>query len=163
MRPGKPLSFISSSFNVTLCTGEQKNFFSCDTWQLLNLTPTEVAEIPGRLFCEFGISEALGSVLEPFSVQSVGKAQLDKEFDITQPVQYFVSEANHYSWPKGCAITGIGRDNLVQVDVTYTARMNIAVLESLLNDRLTRKQAVYCVVAVMGQLSHPVCSVFAND
>ena len=151
MRPGNPLNFVSSTFYVNLCTGEQKNFFSCDTWELLNLTPTEVADIPERLFREFGISsDALGNILGPFSVQSVGKAQLDAEFKITQPIQYCVSKANHYSWPKGCAITGIGRDNLIQVDVTYNARMNTEALESLLNDRLNRQQAVFCVVAVIG-------------
>lgn len=151
MRPGAPLDFVAPTFVVNLCTGKTKNFYSCSTWELLNLTPTEVADIPERLFRHIGISsDALSNILEPFSVQTVGKAFLDVKFGITLPMQYCVSRANHYSWPKGCAITGIGRDNLITVDVTYNARMNTTVLEDLLNERLGREQAVYCVVAIMG-------------
>ncbi|KAK7051050.1 hypothetical protein VNI00_005162 [Paramarasmius palmivorus] len=155
MDPGAPLESLADTFIVNLCDGTQKNFYSCDTWELLNLSPTEVADIPERLFAQYDISsDYLSKVLEPFSIQTVGKAKLDEDFGIKDPVQYFISAANHYSWPKGCAITGIGRDNLINVDVTYEAKIDTEKLEALLNKRLEEKKAVYCVVAIVGTTEH---------
>ncbi|KAK7051048.1 hypothetical protein VNI00_005160 [Paramarasmius palmivorus] len=155
MAPGAPLNFVADSFIANLCDGTQKNFWLCDPWDLLNLTPKEVADIPERLFAQYDISsDFLSKTLEPYSIQTVGKAKLDADFGITEPIQYFISAANHYSWPKGCAITGIGRDNIINVDVTYEAKMNTDELERLLNERLEDKKAVYCVVAVVGTTEH---------
>lgn len=157
MQPGHSLSFAAPTFNVKLCTGVEKNFHSCTTWELLNLTPTEVAAIPGRLYKRFGISsDTLGKQLEPYSIQTVGKGYLDEIFRIGKAPQYLVSVANHYSWPKGCAITGIGRENLILLDVDEDGRMDPKGLEQKLLDRLEEQRAVYCVVVLVGE--HRICS-----
>lgn len=164
MAPGAPFAFIASTFNTILCTGVQKNFYSCDTWELLNLSSTEVAEIPTRLSKEYGISpDVLAKRLEKFSIQSVGKEQLDSDFKITKPSQYMISVANNYSWPKASAITGIGRDNLVTIGVDNDARMDISLLKSRLEQNLKNKQAVYCVVVIAGMEALSMLSLRHDD
>jgi glutamate/tyrosine decarboxylase-like PLP-dependent enzyme len=64
-----------------------------------------------------------------------------------------VSIANHYSWPKGCAIVGIGSDNLVQIGVDLDIRMDVSILKNELENCLRDKRAVFCVVAVCGMSS----------
>jgi len=164
MAPNAPFAFVAPIFNINLCTGIQKNFYCCDTWELLNLSPTEVADIPRRLSKEYGISpEALAKQLEKFSIQSVGKEQLDAEFDIEKPPQYMVSVANNYSWPKASAITGIGRDNLVTIGVDNYARMDVGLLKNRLERNLHEKQAVYCVVAIAGTRFLAMVLLFYDD
>jgi hypothetical protein len=151
MAPGAPLAFVAPTFKTNLCTGVQKNFYSCDTWELLNLSPTEIADIPTRLSSEYGISaRTLAKQLEKFSIQSVGKEQLDTHFNITKPPQYMISVANNYSWPKSSAITGIGRDNLITISVDNDARMDMGLLKDQLERHLNDCQAVYCVVVIAG-------------
>lgn len=147
------LSFIASTFKIKLCgSNETKNFYSCLDWELLNLEPSVIADIPDQLFKEYNISsDALSNALEPHSIQTLGMEELNKRFGITSPGQYMVSIANHYSWPKGCAITGIGKDNLKQIGVDQDIRMDIDELESALNDCVTHKQHVFCVVVVCGE------------
>ncbi|THH16889.1 hypothetical protein EW146_g3821 [Bondarzewia mesenterica] len=155
MAPGAPFDFIASTFMANLCNGEQKNFYLCDAWDLLNLTPTEVANIPTRLSNDYNISsDALGKCLEQYSIQTVGKQKLDADFNITKPAQYMISVANHYSWPKACAVTGIGSENLVTIGVDYNARMDPTILENKLKDLCEAKQAVYCVVLIEGTTEH---------
>jgi hypothetical protein len=164
MAPGAPFAFVAPTFNTNLCTGIQKNFYSCDTWELLNLSPAEVADIPTRLSEEYGISpNALAKLLEKFSIQSVGKEQLDADFMITKPAQYMISVANNYSWPKASAITGIGRDNLITIRVDNDARMDMGLLKSRLERNLKNKQAVYCVVMIAGMIFTAMLLVFRCD
>ena len=151
MAPGAPFAFVAPTFSTNLCTGTRKNFYSCDTWELLNLSPTEVADIPTRLSKEYGISsDVLSKQLEKFSIQSVAKEQLDADFNITKPAQYMISVANNYSWPKASAITGIGRNNLITIGVDNDARMDMGLLKNRLERNLNEKQAVYCVVMIAG-------------
>lgn len=154
MLPGNPLAF-AWNLETVLCTGEKKAFGACTTWELLNLTPDEVLDLPARLASQFHISpRTLEKVLEISSVQSVGKGKLDHDFKIAQPPQYFISPANHYSWGKGSAITGIGRGNLIEVKVDLDARMDTRDLRGCLDDCLKRKQAVYAVVVIVGSTEH---------
>ena len=164
MAPGAPFAFAAPTFNINLCTGTQKNFYSCDTWELLNLAPTEVADIPTRLSTEYGISpDTLAKQFEKFSIQSIGKEKLDADFNITKPPQYMISVTNNYSWPKASAITGIGRDNLVTIGVDNDARLDMALLKSHLERRLNDKQAVYCVVMIAGMIFTVMLSLYRND
>jgi glutamate/tyrosine decarboxylase-like PLP-dependent enzyme len=48
------------------------------------------------------------------------------------------------------AITGIGSSNVVNIAVDENAQMDIADLRKALETSLTKKQAVYAVVAVIG-------------
>jgi glutamate/tyrosine decarboxylase-like PLP-dependent enzyme len=154
MLPGQPLSF-TSSLEVTLCDGRRKAFRHCTTWELLNLTPNEVLDLPGRLSSQFGIPiPRLENILAQYSIQSVGKAKLDLAFNITEPPQYLIGPTNHYSWAKGTAITGIGRDNLIELKLDLDARLDTQDLRRHLDEHLERQQAVYAVVVIAGSTEH---------
>ena len=154
MAPGEPLSF-AVSLKITLCNGQTKGFGHCTIWELLNLTPTEVLDLPGRLFSQFGIPpQTLAAILEKYNVQTVGKGKLDLAFEITEPPVYLISPTNHYSWPKSTAITGIGSENLVELDVDLDARLDIQSLRRRLDVSLERQQAVFAVVVIAGSTEH---------
>lgn len=102
MRDKAPLAFIADSFAVTTCIGQEKLLKDCDTWELLNLRPATILEIPERLYKEYRISSTfLDNVMKNYTVQSISKDALMKRWGIeTQPV-LFVPSTKHYSWPKG--------------------------------------------------------------
>ena len=154
MAPGEPLSF-DVSLKIILYNGHTKGFGHCIIWELSNLTPTEVLDHPGRLFSQFGIPpQTLAAILEKYNVQTVGKGKLDLAFEIMEPPVYLISPTNHYSWPKSTAITGIGSENLVELDADLDARLDIQSLRRRLDVSLDRQQAVFLVVVIAGSTEH---------
>ncbi|KAI1494277.1 pyridoxal-dependent decarboxylase domain protein [Biscogniauxia mediterranea] len=148
---GEALSFLSEKFYVENCKGENKLFTSLSTWELLNMHPTNILDIPDRLLQEHGVSnDFLTKVMNKFNIQSTGKDTLEKEFNITKPCQYMISNTRHYSWPKGGALCGLGSDNIVGIPVDYDARLDLAKLEERLEQCLQNQQAVLAVVAIIG-------------
>ncbi|KAL0066449.1 hypothetical protein AAF712_006491 [Marasmius tenuissimus] len=159
MKPGAPLHFISETFKVTLCTNTSKKFFDCSPWELLNLTPSEILSLPERITAQYDISRSmLDEFLDPESVQTVGKDKLDKDqadrgFEM-KPSSIMLSGANHYSWPKGAAILGIGKGNVIELRVDDDARLDIGHLKDQLEKHLEEKRPVYAVVAIIGTTEH---------
>ncbi|CAG8657740.1 6720_t:CDS:2, partial [Scutellospora calospora] len=153
------LSFIGKSFTVELANGlENKLLKDCTPWELLNLKPTTVLDIPERLFQKYGItSQFLQASLNDYTIQTVGKDYLEQKFGITKPSLYFASSTHHYSWPKGCAIVGIGSGNLKSIPVDDAARMDIKELDKKLAKCVKNQQAVYAVVAIMGSTEQGAC------
>jgi hypothetical protein len=101
LKPKGLLHFISHSFHIDTCKGEKKLFTKLDNWELLNLKPTDVLDIPQRLTREYGISPTfMEKVLAEYSIQETGKDVLEREFEM-KPAQYLLSTTRHYSWPKG--------------------------------------------------------------
>ncbi|GMF67666.1 unnamed protein product [Aspergillus oryzae] len=97
-----PLSFVADRFVVTTCKGERKLFTDMSTWELLNLRPKTVLDLPQELHEQFGISpKFVESALQNFNIQSTGKDALEREFEVKQPIKCFLSNTRHYSWPKG--------------------------------------------------------------
>ncbi|KAK7754117.1 hypothetical protein SLS62_003963 [Diatrype stigma] len=151
MEDKKPLEFIRDQFSIETCQGVQKLFWDLTTWELLNLKPHTVLDIPDRLFQELGISnDFLSGVMNEFTIQSTGKDVLEKKFGIDLPCQYMLATSRHYSWPKSGAISGIGSGNIIGIKVDNAARVNIKDLDDRLEDNLNKKQAVLAVVAIMG-------------
>jgi hypothetical protein len=101
VQPNGLLHFVSDSFHIKTCMGKSKLFKDLDSWELLNIKPKDVLDIPQRLAREYGISPAfMEKVLAEYSIQETGKDILEREFDI-KPPQYMLSTTRHYSWPKG--------------------------------------------------------------
>lgn len=97
-----PLSFVSDSFAVKTAQNEEKLFKSLSTWELLNLKPETVLDLPDRLNRDYGISaKYMEQVLDEFGIQSRGKDALERDFGMEKPGQYMLSGTRHYSWPKG--------------------------------------------------------------
>ncbi|KAK0616216.1 pyridoxal phosphate-dependent transferase [Immersiella caudata] len=149
--PDGPLAFLPESFGVRTSQGQWKAFRKLSTWELLNLKPKTILDIPEQLRRQFGVTPKwLQEALDPYNIQTCGKDVLERHFDLDKPVQYFVANTKHYSWPKGAAIMGIGSENLVNVAVDDAARVDIGKLEQHLTQCLAKEQPVYAVVAVIG-------------
>ncbi|KAF6815192.1 hypothetical protein CSOJ01_03644 [Colletotrichum sojae] len=149
---GQPLDFLAKSFHVENCVGERKLFVSLSQWELLNLKPSDILDIPDRLYQEHGISNAYLSdqVMNKFTIQSTGKDILEREFNIQNPCQYMLATTRHYSWPKGAAIAGLGSDNVVGIPVDLEARVDLDELKDRLEKSLENEQAVLAVVGIIG-------------
>ena len=61
-----------------------------------------------------------------------------------------VSNTNHYSWPKSCALLGIGSKNMIGVRVDNSAALDLDHLKEILEDHLQNRRAIYSVVAIIG-------------
>lgn len=100
MKEGHPLNFIAKDFKIEKCAGGKDLFMDLTNWDLLNLRPETILEIPQRLYEEFHVSTGfLDRVMKTYGVQSAGKSTLEKEYNLSD-MKYFVSNAKHYSWPK---------------------------------------------------------------
>ncbi|KAF8427941.1 pyridoxal phosphate-dependent transferase [Tirmania nivea] len=135
-KPGGPLEFITKDppFTVELAAGETKSIKDCEAWELLNLKPATILNIPQQLFESYGISQTfLGKALYPFSIQTLGLDGLRAACSLADPPgKIFVPATKHYSWPKGAAIAGIGPVNCVEVAVDDSARMDLSDLRAKL-------------------------------
>ncbi|KAI8949332.1 pyridoxal-dependent decarboxylase domain-containing protein [Xylaria longipes] len=147
---GEALEFLSDSFCAENCQGVRKLFTELSTWELLNLRPSVVLDLPDRLYQEHGISnDFLSDVMNKFTIQSTGKDVLEKKFDV-KPCQYMLATTRHYSWPKGAAIAGLGSDNVIGIPVDLGARVDLNELEKMLRKSLNEKRAVFAVVGIIG-------------
>ncbi|EXM19045.1 hypothetical protein FOTG_12836 [Fusarium oxysporum f. sp. vasinfectum 25433] len=166
MAEGAPLNFltrIKPPFKVSTCKGEEKPFAELSTWELLNLKPTAILQIPTRLTSEYAISATfLQTALKDYLIQTVGKEYVDQKFGITKPAKFFVSATKHYSWPKGGAISGLGSDNFVDIAVDEEARMDISSLRAHLEsciegDDESKYTPVFGGVVIIGSTEHGAC------
>ncbi|KAH8432758.1 pyridoxal phosphate-dependent decarboxylase family protein [Aspergillus melleus] len=145
------LAFVADRFLVRTCIGEEKLFKELDTWELLNLRPETILDLPAMLHRTFGISARfLGTTLARYSVQKVGKEALDRIFGIEDQMQLLLGKTNHYSWEKGGGVIGIGSNNMVGIEVDLKGRVDIEMLETHLHRCLERQRAIYAVVAIIG-------------
>jgi hypothetical protein len=168
------LAHVAENLRIRLCTGKEKVFADCDTWDLLNLVPDEAVSLTTRICDTFGYSmPALQAVLNKYLIQTTGKDDLQKYFGIEQP-QYLCPKTTHYSWPKGAgefyipasklletkahpaskAITGIGSTNMIRIPVDEQARIDCEALDTLLAECVKHRQAVYAIVVIMGTTEH---------
>lgn len=100
MKDGGPLAFAAKSFKMKPCVGEQKLFTELCTWELLNIKPKDILDIPQRLYDQYHISQKfLEAVVQEYGIQSTSKEALEKKFDLG-PMRYFLANSRHYSWPK---------------------------------------------------------------
>ncbi|KAK4207527.1 pyridoxal phosphate-dependent transferase [Rhypophila decipiens] len=146
-----PLQFVPASFSVRTSQGQLKPFRDLSTWELVNLKPKTILDIPEQLQKQFGITPTwLQGALDPYNIQTCGKNVLERHFGLQRPPQAFVANTRHYSWPKGAAIGGLGSEILVKVDVDDAARVDIDKLREPLTRCLNEERPVYAVVAVIG-------------
>jgi glutamate/tyrosine decarboxylase-like PLP-dependent enzyme len=150
MKEDRPLAFLKDRFMINTCIGTRKPFSSLTNWELLNLKPTDILDIPDRMYEQHGVSNTfLSDVLKKYTIQSTGKETLERAYT-EKPAQILIATSRHYSWPKGAAIAGIGSDNVVGIPVDHGARLDIKALEKRLEENLKAKQPVFAVVAIVG-------------
>jgi len=103
IRKGK-LQFIGDRFYAPSCfhSSAKTKFKDLQGWDLLNLPSEIILDLPDQLNKQFGItSKFLESALNDYNIQTIGRELLEKEFNVANPIKYFVSKTRHYSWPKG--------------------------------------------------------------
>jgi hypothetical protein len=104
METGGPLDFIADTFRLR--DNDAKLFKDLTPWELLNIPPGVVLDIPDRLRKKYCItSQFLQTNLKKYLVQTVGKdSKIFQKFNTDDTklneMVYFVSTAKHYSWPK---------------------------------------------------------------
>ncbi|KAK3379707.1 pyridoxal phosphate-dependent transferase [Lasiosphaeria ovina] len=147
-----PLRFVPDAFSVRTCQGRLKPFRELSAWELLNLKLKTILDMPARLYSEYGITPTwLQDALDGYNIQTVGKDLLDQHYKIgAKNTRYFVSGSKHYSWPKAAALTGLGSDSVVNVNLDVNGRIDVDKLEAQLEKSLKEEQAVLAVVAVVG-------------
>ncbi|KAF3762117.1 pyridoxal-dependent decarboxylase conserved domain protein [Cryphonectria parasitica EP155] len=167
-----PLRFLADArppFLVENCQGTKKPFGELSTWELLNLTPSTILDLPTRLATEHSISAAfLQTALNDFLIQTLGKDQLEKKFGIKKSPKFLISTTKHYSWPKGGAIAGLGSDCFIDIQVDDDARMDVADLRRQLDSCIHHKDdedehtPVFGCVAIIGSTEHGACDPLAE-
>ncbi|KAH9019814.1 pyridoxal phosphate-dependent transferase [Lactarius pseudohatsudake] len=144
------LAHVAAHFRIRLCTGKEKLFAECDTWELLNLAPDEAVSLTTRISETFGLSTpALQAVLDNYFIQTMGKDDLEKHLGIEQPPQYLCRRTTHYSWAKGT-----GSTNITRVPVDEQARIDCQALDTLLTECVKHHRGVYAIVVNMGTTEH---------
>ncbi|KAJ7622127.1 PLP-dependent transferase, partial [Roridomyces roridus] len=151
-RDNRPLAFIASEFKVPVWDSPEPQLFSSlTTWQLLNLAPSVILNIPGQLVSQYSISaDFLTETLAPYLAQTTGKDTLLRMYDVSTEPCYLLPSTRHYSWPKAAALLGIGSANCINVPVDCNACMDMHELETALQACLDARRPVYAVVAVIG-------------
>lgn len=105
MGDGGPLRFLADAeppFLVENCQATKKPFGELSTWELLNLKPSTILDLPTRLATEYSISPVfLQTALNDYLIQTLGKEEVEKKFGIKKSPKFLISTTKHYSWPKG--------------------------------------------------------------
>ncbi|KAF6824113.1 hypothetical protein CPLU01_11042 [Colletotrichum plurivorum] len=160
--PLKFLNTVEPPFVVETCNAGPKEFVTLTKEELLNLTPSTVLSIPTLLHKKYSITPGfLQDALRPYLVQTTGMDELERKFNIN-PGKYMICATKHYSWPKGGAITGIGSDKFIDVDVDEEARMDMDDLRRKLDECIEQKTPIFGVVAIMGSTEHGACDPLAE-
>lgn len=120
-----------------------KNLGECSSWQLLNLDCDEILSLSGKIKNICQVEEKfLYKVISPYLVQNVGLADFLKTHSINSP-KIIVSATKHYSWPKAATLLGIGQNNVINVEVDDTCRMDILKLQTQLKVFVQLRKHLY--------------------
>jgi len=154
-----------AELRVPLLDGSEKPLSQCDAWQLLNLPIDAVLALPTLVEEKTGIGpERLAALMKKYTVSALGMAEACQKYifsqGLTRPPVFTAPATNHYSWPKGAALLGIGTNQIWDVQVDLAARQEVdfakergrgsRALRARLEEALETKTPVLTVVAVMG-------------
>jgi len=134
-----------------------------DTWTLLNLELDEILDLPYRIaeLCEPNartddeikvVLKKLNPAITKHTLQNVGMVEYYRQpaMECIRPPVVFVPSTQHYSWPKGATLLGLGQNCIKKIYVDHQARMDIEMLDRELALCLRNHIPVIAVVAVMG-------------
>ncbi|SMF48374.1 Glutamate decarboxylase and related PLP-dependent proteins [Alteromonadaceae bacterium Bs31] len=147
--PLKPALGIS----VQLPCGTEKALVELSTWELLNLDIDIALALSERIQneYEFDAGVDIESLLNKYTIQNMGLTPFYRQVarEANDPV-ICAPATSHYSWPKGCALLGLGADSMIHIKVDLDARMDIRDLRKQLDSCLRDRRPVIMVVAVLG-------------
>jgi tyrosine decarboxylase len=142
---------------ITLPDRTSCNLADLDQQQCLGLAPAEIMHLLPRLVDSIrrrlDVPRDIAIARTPellaasgFSIAHSGAGACYQ----TRPPAIFVSGAKHYSIYKAADLLGIGRDNVILVDVDGLFRMDIRDLESKIKAALKRGMLPLSVIAIAG-------------
>jgi glutamate/tyrosine decarboxylase-like PLP-dependent enzyme len=135
---------------VEKCSGEEAELISLDPWELLNLGVDVILDLPARIQKMIPESACYAGAVEQYLLQTLGFDDF-QEYVPGIPAPVLLGPATkHYSWPKNASLTGIGKQNFIDVEIDENARMDMMSLRKKLDERLSKKAPVLTVVAVLG-------------
>jgi glutamate/tyrosine decarboxylase-like PLP-dependent enzyme len=145
---------MAPAAGVTVRTlgGQRRRLADLDAWALLNLPVDEAIGLAPRITQAAGIPpEAVKAALDGRSVQDLGLLEFHRRFLPNQPAPAVMAPVTaHYSWPKGAALLGLGREAVRRIHVDLDGRMDTVELRRALDRCLDEKRPVLQVVAVVG-------------
>jgi len=151
---GMPDMAAGRMLTVPLPAGGRAHLVDLDTWSLLNLRVDDVIALSPRLQSECGLdAKTIEGALNTHSVQALGLAEFQRRFlaaDAPHLPVVLAPATAHYSWPKSCALLGLGFTHLWKVPVDLDGRMSLVELRRMLDQCLRDRRPVMQVVAVMG-------------
>lgn len=149
----EPSLSAARELRVRCANGTVSPLVDLENFAALNLLADEILDLPRRFAEDFKIApEVLTAALEPYSLQHLGLAEFTRRYVVSgigSPV-LIVTGTRHYSFPKAAALLGLGAANLLHVPVDLEGRMDLAALESMLNDCLKQRRPVLAVVSILG-------------
>ena len=153
------------ALEVPLLDGRKKKLAECTAWELLNLPIEVVVDLPTLVNTQTKIApDDLASFMSRCTVSALGMAGACQEYILGKGLENLpvmtAPATNHYSWPKGAALLGLGtnqlwdvhvdRDARQEVDLTKRFPENPRTLRACLQRALETQTPVITVVAVMG-------------
>ncbi|KAI5786778.1 pyridoxal-dependent decarboxylase domain protein [Pyronema domesticum] len=161
MRSDEELHYLEDKFKLRTCnTDKEQNLISktmkeITAWELLNIRVDDILDIPRRLYEEHNISPAtLQRSMDKHGIQNVGQATMVENYakygETIKPMKVLFSSTNHYSWPKACALTGIGSENMIPIPVDDNARIDLKELQKVLTHCKDNEVPVCAVIGIVG-------------
>jgi glutamate/tyrosine decarboxylase-like PLP-dependent enzyme len=90
--------------------------------------------------------------MDKHGIQNVGQATLVENYakygETIKPMKVLVSSTNHYSWPKACALTGIGSENMIPIPVDDNTRIDIEELQKVLTHCNDNEVPIWAVIGI---------------
>ncbi|KAI5818178.1 PLP-dependent transferase [Pyronema omphalodes] len=161
MRKGEELHYLEDKFKLKTCSLDEldspilKTMKEITAWELLNIQVDDVLDIPRRLYEEHNISPTtLQRSMDKHGIQNVGQSTMTRIYaehgETIKPMKVLVASTNHYSWPKACALTGIGSENMISVPIDDEAKIDIQELRFALAKCLENQEPVCAVIGIVG-------------
>ena len=127
------------------------NILEADNWDLLNISVDDAINMASDVEKMAGVSKKIfNDIVDKFSLQTIGLAEFMKVNKLDHAGVVVAPASNHYSWPKGLTLLGLGGANLRGVELDEYGRQSMTSLRDILEDCLEKKIPIIMSVAVMG-------------
>lgn len=128
---------------------------NCTKWQLLNMDVDEICSLADNVVQNMevkdnNIESQFKTIIETESVINLGLFDFLKKNGLEKSPKYTCPANNHYSWPKGGTILGIGSDALIPIGLDKDFRQDINALKKELKNCLENEIPLISVTAVIG-------------
>ena len=158
---------VYDTFTYKNNRGQEQKIKEANGWELLNIPIDEGIDLFDNLlkFINKKEEEILGGeqtsyddvfgMVKKYTLESLGGLGFFQEFrkelkDVNTGGRWFCPGSRHYSWDKGANILGIGRDNMLKIQVDENCRMNMDILRAQLEQSLKERRPVIGVTVVFG-------------